>query len=215
MVTQRYVSLFYIPEMTDTTSTPERDISRNGHDKRRGRSEKAILDAARELIEERGVSGLTIEGVAARSGVAKTTIYRRWRDRDELALAILIRMTSEVKAPPDVGDTRKELKTFVQTATRIIKSGGVLRGLVSEIATKPHLSRAYRDQIVDVRLAEVKTVIDRGVARGDLRPDTDPRLAHEFLVGPLFYRLLFSGAPLNRAHADQVVDAVMRAFSPR
>jgi Tetracyclin repressor-like, C-terminal domain len=84
---------------------------------------------------------------------------------------------------------------------------------VSEIATKPHLARAYREQMVDLRLAEVKSVIDRGVARGDLRADTDVRVAHEFLVGPLFYRLLFSGAPLTRAHANQVVDAVMRAFA--
>jgi AcrR family transcriptional regulator len=184
------------------------------HNSRRERSERAILEATRELIAERGVGGLTVEGVAARSGVAKTTIYRRWRDSYELALAILIDMTAEVKAPPDVGDTRKELQTFVRTATRIIKADGIIEGLVSEVATKPHLSRAYRERIVEVRMAEVQTVIDRGIARGDLRRDTPVRLVHEMLVGPLFYRLLFSGAPLNKAHADQVVDAVMRAFAP-
>jgi AcrR family transcriptional regulator len=184
-----------------------------GHTGRRARSEKAILEATRALIDERGVGALTIEAVAARSGVAKTTIYRRWRDRDELALAILIELTAEVKAPPDVGDTRKELLTFVKTATRIIKAGRIIPGLVSEIATKPHLSQAYRERIVDVRLSEVKTVIDRGIARGDLRPDTDVRVVHELLIGPLMYRLLFSGAPLTNAHANQVVDAVMRAFA--
>ena len=185
------------------------------HNGRRERSEKAILEATRELIAERGVGGLTIEGVAARSGVAKTTIYRRWCDRDELALAILIDMTAAVKAPPDLGDTRRELLTFVKTATRIIKADRIVRGLVSEIATKPHLARAYRERIVDMRLAEVKSVIDRGIARGELRSDTDVRVAHELVVGPLFYRLLFSGAPLNKAHANQVVDAVMRAFAAR
>jgi AcrR family transcriptional regulator len=193
----------------------ENDQPAKRHSGRRERSEKAILAATRELIAERGVGGLTIEGVAARSGVAKTTIYRRWRDRDELALAILIDMTAAVNAPPDLGDTRMELLTFVKTATRIIKVDRIVQGLVSEIATKPHLARAYREQIVDLRLAEVKSVIDRGIARGDLPPDTDLRVAHELLVGPLFYRLLFTGAPLNKAHANQVVDAVMRAFAAR
>ena len=185
------------------------------HSGRRERSEKAILGATRELIAERGVGGLTIEGVAARSGGAKTTIYRRWRDRDELALAILIDMTAAVNTPPDLGDTRMELLTFVKTATKIIKMDRIVQGLVSEIATKPHLARAYRERIVDLRLAEVKSAIDRGIARGDLPPDTDVRVAHELLVGPLFYRLLFTGPPLNKAHANQVVDAVMRAFAPR
>jgi hypothetical protein len=88
-------------------------------------------------------------------------------------------------------------------------------GLVSEIATHPELGRVYRERVVELRLAEVKEVIDRGIERGDLRPDTDVRVAHEMLVGPRFYRLPFSGAPLNRRHANQVVDAVMAAFAPR
>jgi AcrR family transcriptional regulator len=180
---------------------------------RRARSEQAILAATRALLDENGVRGLTIEGVAARSGVAKTTIYRRWRDRDELALAVLIEMSDQFRAPPDLGDTRKELLAFVKEATDVILRGGVIQGLVSEIATSPELGRIYRERIVDTRLAEVKTIIDRGVERGDLRPDTDVRVAHELLVGPLFYRLLFSGAPLNKRHARQVVDAMMTAFA--
>jgi AcrR family transcriptional regulator len=181
---------------------------------RRARSQKAILDATRELLAESGVRALTIEGVAERAGVAKTTIYRRWRDKDELALAVLIDNTEQIKAPPDVGDTRKELLTFVNTATRIIKENGVLAGLTSEIATRPELSEQYRERVVALRLAEVKTVIDRGIARGDLRPDTNVRLVHEMLVGPRFYRVLYSGAPANRRHAAAVVDAVLTAFAP-
>lgn len=186
----------------------------NGHGRRRARSEKAILDATRELIAERGVEGLTMEGVAARSGVAKTTIYRRWRDKDELGLAILVDDTDKISAPPDLGDTRKELCMFVRTAKQIIETGGIIQGLVSDVATNPQLAQVYRQQIVDKRLAEVKTVVDRGIARGDLRADTDVRLAHEMMVGPLFYRLLFSGAPLNTAHVNSIVEAVMRAFAP-
>lgn len=66
----------------------------------------------------------------------------------------------------------------------------------------------------DLRLQEMKTVIERGIARGDLRPDTDVRIAHELLLGPLYYRLLFSGAPFDNRHANAIVGAMMRAFAP-
>ena len=177
------------------------------------RTEAAILDATRKLLAEGGVGALTIEGVAARSGVAKTTIYRRWSDKDELALAVLVDATESVRTPPDVGDTRKELLTFVTTATRIISQNGTFAGLASEIATRPALARMYQERVVDVRLREVGEVIARGIERGDLRADTNVRLAHEMLVGPRIYRLLFSGAPLDRRHVTQVVDAVMTAFA--
>src|SRR5262245_20875914 len=160
--------------MTDTNSTTDNDKpTADRHARRRLRTEKAILDAAEELIAEGGVDRLTIEGVAARSGVAKTTIYRRWRDKDELALAILVERTATVSPPRDVGDTRKELLTFLRTAKQVIRPGGVAQELASAIATQPDLGRTYRERIVDARRLELKTVIDRGIARGDLHPDTD------------------------------------------
>ena len=180
---------------------------------RRARSDKAILNATRALLEEHGVRGLTIEAVAERSGVAKTTIYRRYRDRDDLALAVLIEDTESFRTPPDLGDTRKELVRFVKEATEIILRGSVIQGIASEVATNPDLGQTYRERIIDVRLAEVGAIVERGIARGDLRPDTDVRVAHELLVGPLMYRLIFSGMPLNTKHARQVVDAVMTAYA--
>jgi AcrR family transcriptional regulator len=201
--------------MTDMNPTLENDkAAANRHVTRRARTEKAIFDAAEELIAQGGVEGLTIEGVAARSGVAKTTIYRRWSDKDELAVAILVERTATLSPPRDVGDTRKELLTFLKTAKQVIRPGGVAQGLASAIATQPDLGRTYRERIVDPRRAELKTVIDRGIARGDFRPDTDVWVAHELLIGPLYYRLLFSGAPLGTKHDNQLVDALLRAFAP-
>jgi AcrR family transcriptional regulator len=184
---------------------------------RRARSERAILDATRALLAEVGVRGLTIEGVAAHSGVAKTTIYRRWRNKDELALAVVWNdLANGLQAPADVGDTRDELLAFVEPLVTILRSplmGGVIRGLTSEIAGNRELSHAYRDQFIEPRLAQLRRVISRGVERGDLRPDTDVRLAHEMLVGPVFYRLLFSGQLLDDGLGSRVADAVLRAFA--
>ena len=188
-------------------------------DRRAERSQQAILDATRELLAEEGdVGSLTVEAVAARSGVAKTTIYRRWRDKWELALdAVMIDMLPRFANPKDVGDTRKELITFVDSVTKLWASppyGPAMQGLISQIATEPELARVYRERVVEPRREQLRPVIERGIARGDLRPDTDVRLVHELLVGPILYRLLLSGPPLNRKLTTTLADAVLDSFSP-
>ncbi|HEX3303746.1 MAG TPA: TetR/AcrR family transcriptional regulator [Thermomicrobiales bacterium] len=197
--------------MTDTKPTPNR---------RSERSRQAILGATRELLaEDGGVRALTVEAVAARAGVGKTTIYRRWRDKWELALdAVMIDMLPRFANPIDVSDTRKELITFVDSVTKLWASppyGPVMQGLISQIATEPELARVYRDQVVEPRREQLRPVIERGIARGDLRPDADVRLVHELLVGPILYRLLLSGPPLDRKLTTSLADAVLDSFKPR
>ena len=175
------------------------DSRRNARDPRRGR--RAGPDRGR---------------VAARSGVAKTTIYRRWRGKDELALAVLIDMVEQVVATPDLGDTRDELVAFVNSAVEILGStlmGRVMQGLVSDLATDPDLAEAFQTRVVTMRVAEVRRLIERGIERGDLRRDTDVELAHELLFGPVYYRLLLSGAPLEPGLAERIVDAVLPAIA--
>jgi AcrR family transcriptional regulator len=198
--------------MTATPSTRDHEAGR------RARTDKAILDATRELLAEGGVRELTVERVSARSGVAKTTIYRRWRGKHELALAVLIDMVENVVSTPDLDDTRKELITFVDAAVKILGStlmGRVMQGLVSDLATDPRLARAFRERVVAMRVGEVRRLIARGIERGDLRPDADVELAHELLFGPVYYRLLLSGQPLDKRLAERVVDAVLPAIAAR
>ena len=183
---------------------------------RRSRADKAILDATRELLAEAGVRKLTVESVAARSGVAKTTIYRRWRGKNELALAVLIDMVETVVATPDLDATREELVAFVDAAVTILGKtlmGRVMQGLVSDLATDPELASAFRERVVAMRIDEMRRLVERGVARGDLRPDADFELMHELLFGPVYYRLLLSGAPLDTSLAERIVDAVLPAFA--
>jgi AcrR family transcriptional regulator len=180
------------------------------------RTHQAILEATRELLADGGVQRLTVEGVAARAGVAKTTIYRRYRSKDELALAVLVDMVEHVAAVPDLGDTRAEFVTFLHRAVKILRStlmGRVMQGLVSDLATNPELARAFREQVVALRVAELQRLIERGIARGDLRPDADYQLVNELLFGPVYYRLLLSGAPLDDDLAERVVNAVLPAFT--
>ena len=87
-----------------------------------------------------------------------------------------------------------------------------MQGLVSELATNEELSQAFRDQVVALRVAEVRKIVRRGIKRGELRKDTDVDLLHELLFGPVYYRLLLSGGPLDRKLAGQIVDAVLPGF---
>jgi AcrR family transcriptional regulator len=193
--------------------------SRTDHRHRNGdgaNTAKAILDATRELLAEGGVRGLTVEKVAARSEVAKTTIYRRWRSKDELALAVLIDMVEEqVASVSQREDTRSELLAFVGGAVRILTStlmGRVMQGLVSDLAGDPQLASAFRERVVRRRVDELGRLLARGIKRGDIRVDADIDLANELLFGPIYYRLLLSGKPLNQDLVRRVVDAFMSAL---
>jgi hypothetical protein len=89
----------------------------------------------------------------------------------------------------------------------------VIRGLTSQIATNSELSRTYREKTVEPRLEQLRKLVNRGIDRGDLRADTNVRLTHELLVGPIFYRLLYSGQPLDDDLAQRIVDTVLRAIA--
>ena len=195
--------------MTDTTSI----------NNRAERSRRAVLAATRDLLSaEGGVRALTVEAVAARSGVAKTTIYRRWRDKWELALdAVMIDMVPQLAGGDDVGDTRAELITFIDSVVQLLGArpfGPAMQALVSVIATEPELAKAYRTRAIDPRRQRLAQVIQRGVARGDLRPDTSTEIVHEFLLGPVFYRLLLSGGSLDEGLATRLVDGLLAGFAP-
>ncbi len=184
----------------------------------RPRSERAhreILDATRALITEGGFAELRLEHVAARAGVGKTTIYRHWASKEALVLELLLELAAPFLEIPDVGDTRGELRAAVGSAVRgLTKSefGPVMRAVLSQLATNPALGEPFRATVVQARRREIAAVVRRGVQRGDLRPGTDPQIATELLIGPVYYRLVFGGR-LDRRFAARVVDAYLDGFS--
>lgn len=183
----------------------------------RANTSDVILVAAREILADSGVRGLTIEGAAARSGVAKTTIYRRYRSKQDLALAVVLEMTREVVATDREGDTRAHLIGLIDTAVALLRDtnmGRVMQGLASEIATDPQLSGAFREHVVDLRVSRVSEIVQFGIERAELRADTDPVFLHELLFGPVYHRLLLSGAPLDADLGQRIVDVVLPAFVP-
>jgi AcrR family transcriptional regulator len=181
---------------------------------RSSRVHRAILDAARELLIEEGFADLRLEHVAARAGVGKATIYRRWDSKEALAQELLTELAAPHISVAEKKDTRSELLAAVVNPMRAVTEtsfGPVIRALLSQIAANPRLGDPFRATVVQARRDEIARVIARGIARGDLRPDADPDLATELLVGPVYFRLMFGG-PLNLEFANRVVDNVLQGY---
>ncbi|MBN9151248.1 MAG: TetR/AcrR family transcriptional regulator [Micrococcales bacterium] len=174
-----------------------------------------VLETARLILADNGVKGLTIEGVSARTGVAKTTIYRRFRSKQELALAVVRQMTAEVVAVEQHGNSRARLVAVLERAVTLLRTtvmGKVMKGLVSDIATDPELGAAYHREVISLRVTTVHDIVQDGVASGELKPETDAGILHELLFGAVYYRLLLNGGELESAMADRIVDAILPAF---
>jgi AcrR family transcriptional regulator len=184
----------------------------------RPRSERvhqAILTAARELLMEEGFAAIRLEHVAARAGVGKATIYRRWSSKQALAQDLLSQLAAPHIAVADTDNTHDELLAVVTNPMRAVTEtdfGPVIKAMLSQIASNPSIGDPFRASVVGARRAEVARVIERGIARGDLRKDADISVATELLVGPVYFRLMFGGV-LDVAFAEQIVDSVMRGYS--
>jgi AcrR family transcriptional regulator len=197
----------------NTDTVGERPLGRP----RDPRADRAILEVTLELIAEVGVHEFRTEDVAARAGVGKGAIYRRYRSKDELVTAAVGALVSEEIAVPDTGSTRADLVVLMQEAVELYRSsraGRLMRNLVGAIAQNPELARSVRDGFLAGRRRALTGVLLRGVERGDLRPDLDVELALDVLGGPLFYRLLVTGGPLDEQLAEGVADLILRGFAP-
>lgn len=162
-----------------------------------------------------GFSRLKLEHVAARAGVGKATIYRRWPTKEALCLELLMELTAPHIAVEETGDTREELRASTMNALTAVTTtpfGPVIRALLSQIAVNPALGDPFRASVVRARRDEIGRVIARGIARGDLRPDADPDVATELLVGPVYFRLMFGGE-LTERFAEEIVDTIMLGYA--
>ena len=203
--------------MGPTTATSTAPVAARRGRPRSDTTHRRILEAARELLTEGSYADFRMEHVAARAGVGKAAIYRRWGSKQALAQDLLVELAGPHIAIAETGDTREELLAAVVNPMRAVTDtpfGPVIRSLMSQIATDPKLGDPFRSTVVGARRAEVAKVIERGIARGDLRRDADPTIATELLVGPIYFRVMFGG-DLTLDFAERVVDSVLEGFAAR
>jgi AcrR family transcriptional regulator len=170
----------------------------------------AVLDAAVELLTEAPYADLSIEDVATRAGVHKTTVYRRWPTKADL-VADATRARSEGAVPiPDTGSLHGDLQAFARAIARNLGSdvgGKMIRTMVAASVTS-HDVQARTPQFWAERLALAAEIIERATTRGELPKNADANLIIETLIGPLYVRLLLTGEPIDAALADRVAQLV-------
>jgi len=191
---------------------------------RRGRPrdsgvDRRVLSAAWGLLHAGGYAALNVDDVAERAGVAKTTLYRRWPTKDHLAIAVGAQMLGEVPIP-DSGDLRQDLTEFAAALAESLnrlrmaghygggKSPGLAAELVAAAARHPDIGEVVRAMYAE-RHALARARLERAVSREGLRPDLDQGLLVEQLVGPIYYRILITGAPADRGYAERLVEALL------
>jgi AcrR family transcriptional regulator len=180
---------------------------------RSAQAEAAILDATIALLGEVGFSGLTIDGIAARAGVGKATIYRHWASKGEVAVEAFRAFIPPLE-DPDSGSFAEDVRTVLFHLVEGLSNSplaSILPSLVEAAEHDPEVERLFREFGAG-RRAVLRGVLARAAQRGELRDDVDPDLAIDVLVGPLFTRRLITRAPLTRTHALAVLDLVLPAL---
>ncbi|MET0143793.1 MAG: TetR/AcrR family transcriptional regulator [Ilumatobacteraceae bacterium] len=183
----------------------------------RPRSEEArrkALAAANDLIIERGVGNLTIEEVAARSGVAKTTIYRHWPERASLIIDT-VRMTFEHVSTPDTGSLRGDLEAFFLGMVRADLSGKVghiMPCLIDAASRDPEIEMLL-DRISIERQQPILTMVERAQRRGELPPSLDTRVVIGTILGPIVFRKIVWRQPLDTSYVQSCLDVAITGLS--
>lgn len=186
----------------------------------RPRSEQArtaILRAARALLDEGGLAAVTMEGVAARAGVGKPTVYRWWPDRHAVAMAALMDEKPVALPAPRtrsaVQALRRQLQEMADTLTS--RTGRSMTAMLAAAQHETEISKAFRNHFVLARREEGRVLLLEAIAQNELRRDLNVDVALDLLYGPLFFRLLMGHAPLDAAFMKQLLKDALRGMEVR
>jgi AcrR family transcriptional regulator len=172
----------------------------------------AIVKAAAAMLVEGGLQRMTVPRVAAKAGVAKTTVYRRYATPVELALAAIGRMNADI-SEPETGSTRTDLIEVLEGVRRRIDPTVTATVLV-EAQTHPEVLEAARTQMIGPAVERFRRVLRKGVESGELKPHLDVDLAADSLLGSYFIRCYERGRP-GPEWPEQVVSALYPGLTDR
>ncbi|WP_369168886.1 TetR/AcrR family transcriptional regulator [Streptomyces sp. R28] len=194
--------------------------------RRSERSRRAIYDAALALVAEVGYPRTTIEGIAARAGVGKQTIYRWWPSKAEVLMEAFLDAAEQAgreagREPyviPDTGDLAADLKAVLRLTVDQLKDprfAAPSRALVAEGLVNEQLGREYVAKLLEPSLQLYVDRLRSAQETGQVRPDLDPRIALELFVSPLAHRWLQYTGPISYEYTDTLVDYALYGLAPR
>jgi AcrR family transcriptional regulator len=173
------------------------------------RTRERVIRNATDLLVEGGPWAVTVDAVVARSGVAKSTIYRHWESRDELLVDILASCAPEIGSPaPELG-AADALREVVRSVAAVLRDPDRGRAVPMLLMLKSQLKGAadLEEELETNQLALIEDLLARGVREGVLRDGIDPHLVAALLFGPMLFAHLTDMVPLTDEFADALVDA--------
>jgi len=196
-----------VPSVTSPAAQSAEAVAPRGPGRPRdARCDGAILDATLELAGAVGLGGLTMDAVAARAGVSKATIYRRWSSKEALVLDAWM-ASFPIESVPDTGSLTGDLIAHSRQFRDAVSTGTfgrVLPQMVAAARVNDELAEVYRRLVAD-RRARVRVALERAVERNELPVGVDLELVQDLLIGPLFYRTLM----LDEVSTDDVIAEVV------
>ena len=180
---------------------------------RTARNTAAVFTATVDELADRGFDEISIESIAARAGVHKTTVYRRWGSKAELVSQALAATAQSMIKVPDTGTVGQDLRLLsraVQATLGSPRGAATTRSLLAGAVAAPEI-RAMMARFWDTRLAAIAAIIDRAVTRGELPAGTEAAGVMHAVAAPLYFRLLVTGEPLTAEHADESAAAALAA----
>jgi len=180
-------------------------------------ADRAILTAAVELLADRGLAAMSIEEVAARAGVGKATIYRRWPSKGLLALDAFVASFREEQPLPDTGTLRGDLLAALHAWVRAVTltaMGPMLTGLIAEAQHDLELRGAWRDRVIEPLRGQHRIMLDRAIARGEIPSSVDQDVVLDLFFGAAEHRLLLGHLPMTDDFIGQVVDVILNGIRP-
>lgn len=196
--------------MDAPTEAAARSRRRGG---RSARIRAAVIAATLAELSDRGYSGVSLDGVAARAAVHKTTVYRRWRTKESLVLDAMLQQAARTVAVPDTGSLRGDLLELARRSVAIQTSPAgeaVVRAVAGEAPGNPDMAAASR-QFWAERLELDRTIVARARDRGEVGPRTQSWPVIEMVLGPLYFRLLVTGEPIDDDFIGGIVELVYAA----
>ena len=175
---------------------------------------RAVLDAAVLEIAEAGPEAASVQSVAARAGVHETSVYRRWKTRENLFLDAIIDRAQAVVPVPDTGSLRGDLIALGQTTAAFVSSS-LGQALLRAGAQVPEELAEHQRAFWKSRELALAPVIRRAGERGEIGPDVDVRLVLEMIVAPLQFRVLLVREELDPSLPEQLADLVLNGIVGR
>jgi AcrR family transcriptional regulator len=174
-------------------------------------ADKAILQAALDLVSADGYRAITVDQIAAQAQVGKMSIYRRWPNKAAVVMDALLELVGPQTDFPSVPRASESIKLQLHLQVKFFRSGygRLIRSLLAEAQSNEELAEAFRERWIVPRRRGVMAILKKAIAQGQLRPDIDLELTTDLLYGPLYYRLLIGTGTITTAFADALYEQFM------